>query len=54
VLVVLLAILALGIIPSVRTLAAAVLLIIVTVGGVELVRRTAISDEQHDAPPAPA
>jgi hypothetical protein len=54
VLVVLLAILALGIIPSVRTLAAAVLLIIVTVGGVELVRRTAISEEQHDAPPAPA
>jgi hypothetical protein len=54
VLVVLLAILALGIIPSVRTLAAAVLLIIVTVGGVELVRRTATSDEQNDAPPAPA
>jgi hypothetical protein len=54
VLVVLLAILALGIIPSVRTLAAAVLLIIVTVGGVELVRRTAIADEGSGAPPAPA
>jgi hypothetical protein len=54
VLVVLLAILALGIIPSVRTLAAAVLLIIVTVGGVELVRRTAIADDGSGAPPAPA
>jgi hypothetical protein len=53
VLVVLLAILALGIIPSVRTLAAAVLLIIVTVGGVELVRRSALADEQHAPPPAP-
>jgi hypothetical protein len=56
VLVVLLGILALGIIPSVRTLAAAVLLIIVTVGGVELVRRSALADEQQAAPrpPAPA
>ena len=53
VLVILLAILALGIIPSVRTLAAAVLLIIVTVGGVELVRHAAHSDEQNGAPPAP-
>ena len=44
VLAVLLAILALGIIPSIRTLAAAILLIIVAVGGVELVRRAALSD----------
>lgn len=55
VLVVLLGILALGIIPSVRTLVAAVLLIIVTVGGVELVRRAAIADEAAASPPpAPA
>jgi hypothetical protein len=54
VLVVVLAILALGIIPSVRTLVAAVLLIIVTVGGVELVRRSALADEKDAAPPAPA
>jgi hypothetical protein len=44
VLAVLLGILALGIIPSVRTLAAAILLIIVTVGGVEMVRRAALAD----------
>jgi hypothetical protein len=54
VLVVVLAILALGVIPSVRTLAAAILLIIVTVGGVELVRRAARSDEPTGTPPAPA
>jgi hypothetical protein len=53
VLAVVLAILALGIIPSVRTLAAAVLLILVTVGGVELVRRAALADPQDAAPPSP-
>lgn len=44
VLAVLLAILALGIIPGIRTLAAAILLIVVAVGGVELVRRATLSD----------
>src|SRR4051794_32535796 len=53
VLVVLLGILALGIIPSIRTLAAAILLIIVTIGGVELVRRAAIEDGEIPAVAAP-
>ena len=53
VLVVLLGILALGIIPSVRTLAASILLIIVAIGGVEMVRRAAIADEQNPRPAAP-
>jgi hypothetical protein len=44
VLAVLLAIVALGIIPSVQTLAAAILLILVTAGGVEMVRRAALAD----------
>lgn len=50
VLAIVLAILALGIIPSVRTLAAAILLIIVTVGGVELVRRAALEDPTPRTP----
>lgn len=54
VLVVVLGILALGIIPSIRTLAAAILLIIVTVGGVELVRRAAIADGEPPTLAAPA
>jgi hypothetical protein len=54
VLAVLLGILALGIIPSVQTLAAAILLILVTVGGVEMVRRAALADSQNAPPPAPA
>ncbi len=55
VLAVVLGILALGIIPSIRTLAAAILLVIVTVGGVELVRRAAIADTAVPAmPPEPA